>query len=134
MKTIRKTNNLITESVNPNTIDIDISSTKKIIKLICDEDRKISRAVYAQRESIEAAIELIYKQSKNGGRIFFVGAGTSGRLGVIEAAECPPTFGTSPSAVQAIIAGGNKAFLNLIEGAEDSHTESTVQLRKKKIK
>ncbi len=64
MKTIRKTNNLITESVNPNTIDIDISSTKKIIKLISDEDRKISKAVYAQRESIEAAIELIYKQSK----------------------------------------------------------------------
>ena len=133
MKTIGKTNNLITESVNPNTIDIDISSTKKIIKLICDEDRKISRAVYEQRESIEAAIELIYKQSKNGGRIFFVGAGTSGRLGVIEAAECPPTFGTSPSAVQAIIAGGNKAILNSIEGAEDSHTESTVQLRKRKL-
>lgn len=133
MKTNRKTNNLITESVNPNTIDIDISSTKKIIKLISDEDRKISKAVYEQRESIEAAIELIYKQSKNGGRIFFVGAGTSGRLGVIEAAECPPTFGTSPSAVQAIIAGGNKAILNSIEGAEDSHTESTDQLRKRKL-
>ena len=134
MKTIRKTNNLITESVNPNTIDIDISSTKKIIKLISDEDRKISKAVYEQKESIEAAIELIYKQSKRGGRIFFVGAGTSGRLGVIEAAECPPTFGTSPSAVQAIIAGGNKAILNSIEGAEDSHTESKAQLKKKKIK
>lgn len=133
MKTIRKTNNLITESVNPNTIDIDISSTKKIIKLISDEDRKIPKAVYEQRESIEAAIELIYKQSKNGGRIFFVGAGTSGRLGVIEAAECPPTFGTSPSAVQAIIAGGNKAILNSIEGAEDSHTESTDELRKRKL-
>jgi len=131
MKNIRKTDNLITESVNHNTVDIDISSTKKIIRLISDEDHKISKAVYEQKESIEAAIELIYKQSNNGGRIFFVGAGTSGRLGVIEAAECPPTFGTSSSAVQAIIAGGNKAILNSIEGAEDSYSESKDQLIKK---
>jgi N-acetylmuramic acid 6-phosphate etherase len=131
MKTTRKTDNLITESVNYSTVDIDISSTKKIIKLISDEDRKISKAVYKESKSIEAAVDLIYKQSKIGGRIFFVGAGTSGRLGVIEAAECPPTFGTSPSAVQAIIAGGNKAILSSIEGAEDSYTEGTDELRKK---
>jgi N-acetylmuramic acid 6-phosphate etherase len=131
MKTTRKTDNLITESVNYSTVDIDISSTKKIIKLISDEDRKISKAVYKESKSIEAAVDLIYNQSKIGGRIFFVGAGTSGRLGVIEAAECPPTFGTSPSAVQAIIAGGNKAILSSIEGAEDSYTEGTDELRKK---
>lgn len=133
MKTSRNTDKLITESVNPNTVDIDISSTKKIIKLISDEDRKIAKAVYGERESIEAAVDIIYKQSRSGGRLFFVGAGTSGRLGVMEAAECPPTFGTAPSAVQAIIAGGNRAIINSIEGAEDSYTESADKLKKKKL-
>ncbi|HSG31831.1 MAG TPA: N-acetylmuramic acid 6-phosphate etherase [Thermodesulfobacteriota bacterium] len=133
MKNKRKIDKLITESVNPDTVDIDISSTSRIIKLISDEDRKISKAVYEQRKLIEAAIELIYKRIKQGGRIFFVGAGTSGRLGVIEAAECPPTFGTSPNLVQAIMAGGNRAVFHSVEGAEDSYKDSLEQLEKKKF-
>ncbi|NIP37905.1 MAG: N-acetylmuramic acid 6-phosphate etherase [Candidatus Dadabacteria bacterium] len=133
MKKTRKTDKLVTESVNPDTVDIDISSTGRIIKLISDEDRKISKAVYESRESIEAAVELIYERAGEGGRIFFVGAGTSGRLGVIEAAECPPTFGTSPAFVQAIIAGGKRAVFNSIEGAEDCYTDSIKQLKNKRL-
>ncbi|NIT12803.1 MAG: N-acetylmuramic acid 6-phosphate etherase, partial [Candidatus Dadabacteria bacterium] len=84
MKATRNTDSLITESVNPSTVDIDLSTTKNILKLISYEDRKISKAVYNEREAIEAAIEIIFERCKRGGRIFFAGAGTSGRLGVIE--------------------------------------------------
>lgn len=133
MKRKRNISGLVTESINPNTLDIDISSTETIIRLISDEDKKITDAVLKDRKSIEAAIEIVYKQLSSGGRLFFVGAGTSGRLGVIEAAECPPTFGTSPRMVQAIIAGGKKAVFNSIEGAEDSYDESRTALANKKI-
>jgi len=88
------------------------------------EDRAIVEAVHKQKDSIAKAIELVVGRLKLGGRLFFIGAGTSGRLGVIEAAECPPTFGTDPSLIQAFIAGGRDAIWQSIEGAEDSRTEA----------
>ncbi len=129
----RKTDHLITESVNPRTVDIDLSSTRKIFNLISNEDKSIAKSVYEERQHIIDAIELIHEKLKLGGRLFIAGAGTSGRLGVLEAAECPPTFGTSPKLVTAIIAGGKKAVWKSLEGAEDSFTDAKKQLQKEKI-
>ena len=87
--------------------------------LINSEDRAVPEAVGSQRESIAAAIDLIVDCFREGGRLFYVGAGTSGRLGVLDASECPPTFGVKRSLVQGIIAGGRRALVRSIEGAED---------------
>lgn len=126
----RKTDHLITEAVNKKTINIDRSDSDKIVQLIHDEDKTVANSIYKKKKDIVSAIELIYKKLSHGGRLFIAGAGTSGRLGVLEAAECPPTFGTEPELVKAIIAGGNKAIWKSLEGAEDSVTDSIDQLRK----
>lgn len=133
MKNKRRTDHLITESININTVDIDILSTNKILKLISDEDRKISKSIKKEVGNIERAINLIYEKLSTGGRLFLVGAGTSGRLAVLEAAECPPTFGTSPKLIHAVIAGGSKAVWKSLEGAEDSYDNSRVNLSKLNI-
>lgn len=126
----RKTGHLITEKVNPKTEYIDECPTPEIIELISEEDKRAADAVAEQKENIAKAVDLIVERLSAGGRLFFVGAGTSGRLGVIEAAECPPTFGTKPSLIRGIIAGGRKALWHSIEGAEDSRTESQRALSK----
>lgn len=133
MSTIRNTGHHLTEKINQHTTDIDELSTAEIVDLIAKEDSKVLRAVSRQKENISAAAVTVEKVLKKGGRVFFVGAGTSGRLGVLEAAECPPTFGTNPSVIQAIIAGGMQAVWNSIEGAEDSETESVFELKEKKL-
>ncbi len=120
----RKTGHLLTEKINPRTLHLDKCSPLEIVELILQEDRAIVEAVHKQKDSIAKAIELVVGRLKLGGRLFFIGAGTSGRLGVIEAAECPPTFGTDPSLIQAFIAGGRDAIWQSIEGAEDSRTEA----------
>lgn len=102
MKSKVRTDHLITESININTVDIDILSTKKILKLISDEDNKILKSIKKEVGNIERAINLIYEKLGTGGRLFLVGAGTSGRLAVLEAAECPPTFGTPPKLIHAV--------------------------------
>lgn len=133
MSSTRDTGHHLTEKVNPNTANIDELSTGEIIDLIVTEDNEVLRAVSEQKENISAAAEIVEGVLKNKGRVFLVGAGTSGRLGVLEAAECPPTFGTDPSVIQAIIAGGREAVWNSIEGAEDSETQSVSGLIDKKL-
>jgi N-acetylmuramic acid 6-phosphate etherase len=110
---------LVTESRNPDTYEIDIMSTEEIVRLINKEDQKIVPALEKEIPYIVQAAEMITKSFKSGGRLIYVGAGTSGRLGVIDAAECPPTFGTDPSMVQGIIAGGYDALVSAQEGSED---------------
>ena len=133
MKKRRRTDDLITERINPKTKDIDKNSTIKIIETISKEDKRIARAVSKERKTIASAVDLIVNRFGKGGRLIFVGAGTSGRLGVMEAAECPPTFGTHPALIQGVIAGGKKALWRSIEGVEDSKTEAEDKLRKLKL-
>lgn len=133
MKKRRRTDDLITEGINPRTKDIDKNSTIKIIEEISREDKKIAGAVSKERKNIATAVDLIVNRLGKGGRLIFVGAGTSGRLGVMEAAECPPTFGTNPILIQGVIAGGKKALWRSVEGAEDSKTEAQNNLRKLKL-
>jgi len=114
-------NEIITESRNELSKDIDCLSTIDILKIINDEDKKIAFAVEKQLENISKAVDGIFDRIKYGGRLVYIGAGTSGRLGILDASECPPTFGTDPELVKAIIAGGKEAFTVAIEGAEDDY-------------
>lgn len=109
----------ITEHRNPRTADIDLASAVEIVDLINAEDRRVADVVASQRESIARAVETAERTFRAGGRLFYAGAGTSGRLGILDAAECPPTFGTDPEMVQGLIAGGPAAILRAQEGAED---------------
>ncbi|HET7342016.1 MAG TPA: N-acetylmuramic acid 6-phosphate etherase, partial [Methylomirabilota bacterium] len=110
---------LATERVNPRSRDLDRLSARAIATLMNREDRRAVAAVGRVATAIGAGVEVIVRALRRGGRLFFVGAGTSGRLGVLEAAECPPTFGTPPTLVQAIMAGGRGSVFRSREGAED---------------
>ncbi len=109
----------LTERRNAKTADIDLASAIEIVDLINDEDRTVADAVREQREQIAAALTAAEQALRAGGRLFYAGAGTSGRLGVLDASEIPPTFGAPPELVQGIIAGGNAALTRSQEGAED---------------
>ena len=109
----------VTEHRNPRSADIDLASPLEIADLMLAEDRAVADAVATQRTAIARAIELVEETFRRGGRLFYVGAGTSGRLGVLDASECPPTFGSDPEMVQGIIAGGPAALVRSQEGAED---------------
>ncbi len=109
----------ITEQRNPRSERIDVASSLEIVDLINAEDGLVPAAVRAEREPIARAIDLVVEAFRKGGRLLYVGAGTSGRLGVLDAAECPPTFGTPPEMVVGIIAGGHESLLRGQEGAED---------------
>ncbi|KMZ44571.1 MULTISPECIES: N-acetylmuramic acid 6-phosphate etherase [Bacillales] len=110
---------LTTETRNRNTEELDTFSTMEIVQIMNEEDKTVAFAVEKELTSIAAAVDLIAECLENGGRLFYFGAGTSGRLGLLDAAECPPTFGTDPSLVQGVIAGGEKAIVRAVEGAED---------------
>jgi N-acetylmuramic acid 6-phosphate etherase len=116
----------VTEQRNPRTANIDLASPIEIVDLIAAEDARVPEAVRSQREPIARAIEIAEATFRSGGRLFYVGAGTSGRLGVLDASEMPPTYGTNPEMVQGIIAGGHKALTRSQEGAED-RLESAVE-------
>ncbi len=109
----------LTEQRNPRSREIDRLTPLEFVDLVNAEDRTVAEAVGREREAIARAIELVFAALSSGGRLFYVGAGTSGRLGVLDAAEMPPTFGTDPSLVQGIIAGGYDALVRAQEGAED---------------
>jgi N-acetylmuramic acid 6-phosphate etherase len=111
--------NLVTEKQNEATKDIDKKSVREILEMINAQDKNVPLAVEKEIPYIENAVDVVVHAFKNNGRLFYVGAGTSGRLGVLDASECPPTFGVSPELVQGIIAGGNKALIRAQEGAED---------------
>jgi N-acetylmuramic acid 6-phosphate etherase len=109
-----------TEGRNATTEDIDVVSTLEMVRIINAEDTKVAEAVGEQADAIADAIDAISARMQSGGRLIYVGAGTSGRLGVLDASECPPTFNTAPELVVGVIAGGSEALTNSIEGAEDN--------------
>lgn len=123
MATPSKWKDLPTEAINPQTQDLDRASTVDIIDLMLAEDRKVVAAVQREKDHITTAIQILTDALRKGGRVVFVGAGTSGRLGVLEAAEMVPTFSTSPDLVQAIMPGGRAAFFEPKDGVEDSYEE-----------
>ncbi|MBM7587755.1 N-acetylmuramic acid 6-phosphate etherase [Bacillus pakistanensis] len=110
---------LSTEKVNPNTLKIDIASTGDILQMINEEDQKVAIAVQKVLPEIEGVVDEVVHSISQGGRLIYLGAGTSGRLGVLDAVECPPTFSVDPELVVGLIAGGEKAFVKAVEGAED---------------
>lgn len=116
-------NALLTEQRNPDTLTIDMANGREIVKMMNHEDKKVAGCVEKRLPVIGDAVEAIAEKLKAGGRLLYFGAGTSGRLGVVDASECPPTFGTDPDTVQGFIAGGPKAMYTSQEGAEDSPEE-----------
>ncbi len=123
-------NRLATEQRNPRSQNIDRASTKEILRIINAEDKLVADVVETQIPYIAQAVELIIDSLSAGGRLIYVGAGTSGRLGVVDASECPPTFGTDPETIQGIIAGGNIAVFRSQEGAEDVYSDGERDLKK----
>lgn len=119
---------LSTERPNPLTRDLDVMSVSGLLTVMNQQDAIVAGAVAAVLPAIEAAVDLIVAARAQGGRLIYLGAGTSGRLGVLDAVECPPTFGTDPGEVIGIIAGGPGAFLNAVEGAEDDPRAAGVDL------
>lgn len=115
----RDRSHLLTEKINPRTEDLDRLPTREILDRIHAEDERAFAAVGEVLDEVARAVEMVESAFRSGGRLIYVGAGTSGRLGVLDAAECPPTFGTAPEMVQGIIAGGAEALVRAREGAED---------------
>ncbi|WP_026679301.1 N-acetylmuramic acid 6-phosphate etherase [Fictibacillus gelatini] len=111
---------LTTEMRNQNTTHIDTADTIDILTVMNEEDQKVALAVKKVLPKVKVAVEYAFESLKKGGRLIYIGAGTSGRLGVLDAVECPPTFSTSPETVLGIMAGGEKAFVKAVEGAEDN--------------
>lgn len=120
---------LITEQRNPNSMHVDSLSALEIVQLMNQEDKQVPLAIEKCLPQIAQAVECIVAAFQQGGRLVYIGAGTSGRLGVLDASECPPTFGVSPEIVKGIIAGGERALRHPIEGAEDSKAQAVVDLQ-----
>jgi N-acetylmuramic acid 6-phosphate etherase len=124
---------LSTEQRNKNSMNIDNESISGILKIINNEDKTIPYAVEEELPHIEEAVEIIVHALKNGGRLLYFGAGTSGRLGVVDASECPPTYGTPPELVQGFIAGGKEAMFQAQEGAEDKEENGAHDVIRAKV-
>ena len=120
---------LITEQRNPNSMHVDSLSALEIVQLMNKEDKQVPLAIEKCLPQIAQAVECIVAAFQQGGRLVYIGAGTSGRLGVLDASECPPTFGVSPEMVKGIIAGGERALRHPIEGAEDSKAQAVIDLQ-----
>jgi N-acetylmuramic acid 6-phosphate etherase len=129
----RELSRLVTEQRNPRSRRLDRLTTGQALRLMNQEDQRVPRAVAREIPRIEKAVDLIVDRLLEGGRLFYVGAGTSGRLGVLDAAECPPTFGTPRTLVQGIIAGGRRALVRSIEGAEDDARAAAAVLKKRRV-
>jgi len=124
---------LVTESVNPATSNIDSLETADILKKINNEDRKITDAIEKVIPDITIVVDMVVESIKNDGRVFFIGAGTSGRLGVLEAVECPPTFSVDVDLFQAVMAGGYKAVYSAVESAEDNFEDGKNDLKSRGV-
>jgi N-acetylmuramic acid 6-phosphate etherase len=122
-----------TERRNPRSVDIDLFPTERILKIINAEDAQISGIVASAIPEIGKAVDVAVAAIKSGGHVFYVGAGTSGRLAVLDAAECPPTFGSPDEWLQALLAGGSKAFTQSKENSEDDREQAHIDLKAKKI-
>ena len=128
-----KWQSLPTEAINPVSLAVDKAPVLDIVEMIVNEDRKVIAAVHKEKERIAHGVEIVTQALRKGGRVIFIGAGTSGRLGVVEASEMPPTFGTSPSLVQAIMAGGQEAVFRAKEGVEDNFEEGARSLARLRL-
>ncbi|MBM7645967.1 N-acetylmuramic acid 6-phosphate etherase [Scopulibacillus daqui] len=126
-------NHLTTETRNERTMNLDQMSAEELLKVMNDEDAKVALAVRKQIPQIAEAVKKIIKSFKSGGRLIYMGAGTSGRIGLLDAVECPPTFGADPNEVIGLIAGGERAFIKAVEGAEDSKTLGIQDLKNIKL-
>ncbi len=124
---------LTTERPNPRSRHIDRRSAEEIVAIINAEDRKVAAAVGRQKAAMAAAVDAIVECFRHGGRLFYVGAGTSGRLGVLDASECPPTYGVPPTLVQGIIAGGPRALVKSVEGAEDHAEDGAAAVTRRRV-
>jgi N-acetylmuramic acid 6-phosphate etherase len=122
-----------TEQRNGASKNLDRMTAREIVQVMNGEDRKVATAVERELPAIARAVDAIVSSIRNGGRLMYVGAGSSGRMAVLDAAECPPTFGTSPKLVQALIAGGRRAVTGAVEGAEDSREKGERDLRGRKL-
>jgi N-acetylmuramic acid 6-phosphate etherase len=122
-----------TERRNPKTVDIDLFPTERILKIINAEDAMVAGVVATAIPDIAKAVDLAAEAVQSQGRIFYLGAGTSGRMAVLDAAECPPTFGTPKEMVQALMPGGGKAFTQADEGTEDDNEKAAADLKAKKL-
>jgi N-acetylmuramic acid 6-phosphate etherase len=129
----RRTERQPTEQRNPASRNLDCMTAVEIVRLMNREDRKVALAVGREIPAIARAVDAIARGIRNGGRLIYVGAGSSGRMAVLDAAECPPTFGTSPKLMQALIAGGRRAVTRSVEGAEDSVRNAEHELRERKL-
>lgn len=123
----------LTEYSNPRSRNIDRLSTREAVELINSEDMLVAPAVGKERLKIAEGVDMIVERFKKGGRLYYVGAGTSGRLGVLDASECPPTFGVEPTLVQGIIAGGRRALVRAVEGAEDVADDGAKAIIKRRV-
>ncbi len=131
---IKDRSQLLTEQRNPRTYDIDCKSTLEIVDTITTEDERVIEAVRKERVQIAKAVDLIANAlGKEGGRLLYIGAGTSGRLGILDASECPPTYGTDPAMVVGIIAGGERAVFQSVEGAEDSPDAGALDIQQRGV-
>lgn len=124
---------MTTETRNPNTMDLDVMSPLEVVTAMNREDAKVPEAVKPALPQIAQVVEWAIQSIEAGGRVFYLGAGTSGRLGVLDAAECPPTFGVGDDVIIGLIAGGDKAFLKAVEGAEDSRELGREDLETRKL-
>src|SRR5258708_22827065 len=129
----RRMERRLTEQRNAASKNLDRMTAMEIVRLMNREDRKVTLAVGREIPAIARAVDTIASRIRNGGRLFYVGAGSSGRMGVLDAAECKPTFGVSPKLVQALVAGGRRAVTGSVEGAEDSVRNAERDLREKKL-
>ncbi|WP_113674328.1 N-acetylmuramic acid 6-phosphate etherase [Vallitalea guaymasensis] len=124
-----KLSDIETEQKNERTKNIDILTTIEVLQLMNDEDKKVAGAVQKVLPDIAEAVDIIYEKIADGGRLIYCGCGTSGRLGILDAVECPPTFGVEPELIQGIIAGGMGAIIKAVEGAEDNFQLGAEDLR-----
>ena len=120
---------LATEAATPERGDLDVLSTEELVRSMNAEDRRVPEAVGARATEIAAAVDGIVDRFRRGGRLIYIGAGTAGRIGVLDASECPPTFGTDPSMVVGLIAGGETAIRSAVEDAEDDEDAAEASLR-----
>lgn len=120
---------LTTEKRNDNTMNLDIMTVQEILEVMNREDQTVPQAIAKELPSIEKAVQLVIQSFQQGGRLIYIGAGTSGRLGILDAVECKPTFGSPPEMVQGFLAGGMKAFTDAVEGAEDDPQQGENDLR-----
>lgn len=125
---------LTTEQINPESLDLDQLSPEELVELMVKTEREALQAIAQAIPAISRGVELVTAALSGGGRLFYMGAGTSGRLGVLDAAECPPTFGTDPGMVQGIIAGGPEALVRSVEGAEDDPQAGRREVAERRVK